>query len=99
MKNVRLFILSAAGLVATGTAGFAQYIPPPSWRLFHAQEVAGQKVFKDQCASCHAQQPGHVVLAPSLKGVVDRPAGSAAGFPYSDALKKSGLVWTEDNLR
>jgi cytochrome c len=21
------------------------------------------------------------------------------GFPYSDALKKSGLVWTEDNLR
>jgi cytochrome c len=22
-----------------------------------------------------------------------------AGFPYSDALKKSGLVWTEDNLR
>jgi cytochrome c len=21
------------------------------------------------------------------------------GFPYSNALKKSGLVWTEDNLR
>jgi len=30
---------------------------------------------------------------------VGRPAGSLAGFPYSDALKKSGLVWTEDNLR
>ena len=43
---------------------------------------------------------GKPVFGPSLKGVVGRPAGSLAGFPYySDALKKSGLVWTEDNLR
>ena len=38
-------------------------------------------------------------LGPSLTGVVGRPAASVAGFPYSDALKKSGLTWTEDNLR
>src|SRR6516225_6335785 len=38
-------------------------------------------------------------LGPSLRGAVGRPAASAAGFPYSDALKKSGLTWTEDNLR
>jgi cytochrome c len=39
------------------------------------------------------------VFGPSLDGIVGRRAGSAAGFPYSEALKNSGLVWTEDNLR
>jgi cytochrome c len=46
------------------------------------------------------RKPGIVAaLAPSLKDVVGRKAGSVAGFPYSPALKNSGLVWTEDNLR
>ena len=43
-------------------------------------------------------RPG-VPYAPNLVGVAGRPAGSVPGFPYSEALKKSGLVWTEDNLK
>ncbi len=35
---------------------------------------------------------------PSLKGVVGRKAASAPGFPYTDALKKSGLTWTPASL-
>ena len=62
-------------------------------------EIAGQKVFADHCAVCHAQRVVARPLGPSLRGVVGRPAASLAGFPYSDALKKSGLTWTEDNLR
>jgi cytochrome c len=64
-----------------------------------AMEIAGQKVFADRCAVCHAQKVGARPLGPSLRGVVGRPAASVAGFPYSDALKKSGLTWTDDNLR
>lgn len=97
MKYLPLFILSAAGIVATATAGFAQYFQ--SWSVLQAEQAAGRQVFNDHCATCHTQKPGARVFGPSLKGVVDRPAGSVAGFPYSDALKKSGLVWTEDNLR
>ena len=99
MKYLSVFILSAAGIVAAATAGFAQGVRMPTWSVLEAERVAGQQLFKDHCASCHTQKPGAHVLAPSLKGVLDRPAGSAAGFPYSEALKKSGLVWTEDNLR
>jgi cytochrome c len=31
--------------------------------------------------------------------VYGRRAGSLSTFPYSGALKNSGLIWTEDNLR
>lgn len=99
MKYLARLILSAASIVATATSGFAQ--PGFSnWSLPEAERTAGQQLFKDHCAVCHTLQRGApFVFGPSLQGVVGRPAGSAAGFPYSDALKKSGLVWTEDNLR
>jgi cytochrome c len=99
MKYLPVLILSAAGIVATATGGFAQYRMTPSWSLLEAEQTAGRQQFKDHCAACHTQKPGPRVFGPSLEGVVGRPAGSVAGFPYSDALKKSGLVWTEENLR
>lgn len=100
MKYLLVLVLAAAGTLAAATAGLAQYIAPPTWSLQRAEQAAGRRLFDDHCAACHVQKPGaRVVLGPSLAGVVGRPAGTAAGFPYSDALKKSGLVWTEDNLR
>jgi cytochrome c len=33
-----------------------------------------------------------------LAGVVGRKAAAVPGFNYSDAMKTSGLVWTEANL-
>jgi cytochrome c len=35
---------------------------------------------------------------PSLRGVVGRKAGSLAGFPYTDAMKGAGFVWTPETL-
>ena len=32
------------------------------------------------------------------KGVFGRPAGSAAGFTYSDAVAASDIVWTDETL-
>lgn len=99
MKYLAVFILSAAGIVATAAGGFAQS-SIPRWSLNEAAQTAGRQVFNDRCAPCHTpKRDTRIVLGPSLQGVVGRPAASAAGFPYSDALKKSGLVWTEDNLR
>ena len=98
MRYLPAFILSAASIVAVTTAGLAQQTPSFGFHYLQAEQAAGQKLFNDRCAVCHAPKHGQR-FGPSINGVVGRPAGSVAGFPYSDALKKSGLVWTEDNLR
>ncbi len=59
--------------------------------------AAGEKVFK-KCAVCHSVEPGKNKVGPSLAGIVGRPAASIEGFKYSDAMKASGIVWTEDKL-
>ena len=91
---VSLFTALTVGAVST--AGFAQldYFNPRA-----AMQIAGEQVFAMRCAVCHAQEAGVHSIGPSLRGVVGRRAGSVAGFSYSAALKKSGLTWTEDNLR
>lgn len=97
MKYLTILALSLVAIAATGEAGFGQ--PVPGWSVLEAEQIAGRQVFNDHCAACHAPKSGARVHAPSLRGVVGRRAGTVAGFPYSEAMKKSGLVWTEDNLR
>lgn len=51
------------------------------------------------CMACHSFTPGQNLTGPSLAGVVGRKAGTLAGFDrYSDALKRSGLVWNRREL-
>jgi cytochrome c len=63
-----------------------------------AADVAAGKLAFAKCASCH--QVGRYAQAgygPQLNGIIGRPA-AATEFKYSDALKASRLVWTEQNL-
>jgi cytochrome c len=62
------------------------------------EEVAGKHVF-DHCKACHSVELGKQGFGPNLHGIVGRPAASLPMFMYSDALKASGIIWTEDNLR
>jgi len=65
----------------------------------HAQDAeAGKAVFKSICNLCHEAIEGKNRVGPSLYGVVGRRAGTAPGFTYSDVVKGSGLIWTEENL-
>jgi cytochrome c len=95
MKYLALFLLSVVSIVAMATAGFAQH-PSGTPPLAEAEQAAGRQIFNQHCSACHAEKRAY---GPSLRGVVGRPAGSLVEFPYSNELKKSGLVWTEDNLR
>jgi len=97
MKYLPLLFLLTILFIAPATQGSAQYFQFPS--VIDAERAAGRQLYAEHCAACHSLQAGVNTLGPSLIGVVGRPAGSLPGFPYSDALKKSGLVWTEDNLR
>ena len=44
------------------------------------------------CAGCHSVD-GSAGVGPSLKGTYGRKAGSANGFAYSPAMRKSGKIW------
>jgi cytochrome c len=54
---------------------------------------SGRAAFEKRCSGCHALDRDKE--GPRLAGVWGRKAGSVAGFPYSDAVKKSAIVWNE----
>ncbi|HVB78748.1 MAG TPA: c-type cytochrome [Candidatus Binataceae bacterium] len=59
----------------------------------------GVRVFQAACAACHSLDPGVQLTGPSLAGVWGRKAGSLTAFPrFSEALKRSGIVWTDESL-
>jgi cytochrome c len=59
-----------------------------------ADPAAGQRLFKVQCAACHAIVPGKHMAGPSLAGIVGRETGTIEGFHYSGANANAHLVWT-----
>lgn len=47
-----------------------------------------------QCAACHSVEPGVHLTGPSLAAVWNKRAGTVPGFGrYTDALKRSGIIW------
>ncbi|MBS1799917.1 MAG: heme-binding domain-containing protein [Acidobacteria bacterium] len=56
----------------------------------------GKQVFEKRCTGCHAIETSRE--GPALGGVYGRKSGSYAGFVYSDALKKAGIVWNDTTL-
>ena len=58
----------------------------------------GVEAFRN-CAACHSITAGQHMTGPSLANIWGRDAGTAKGFMrYSDALKKSKVVWNEQTL-
>jgi cytochrome c len=50
-------------------------------------------------ASCHTLDAnGRNRAGPRLHGVFGRAAGSVPNYSYSEALRKSGIVWTDATL-
>ena len=87
---------AALALMATLAAVGASSLAPPAVGQGAGDPAKGSGVFDDNCSSCHVL--GGVGQGPNLVGVVGRKAGSQPGFPYTDALKASGLAWTPANL-
>ncbi len=61
--------------------------------------VLGKRQFTP-CLACHTvEEGGPNKVGPNLWGVIGSKAGSREDYVYSPALKDSGVVWTEENLR
>jgi cytochrome c len=58
----------------------------------------GERVFNQQCKTCHSLEDGPSMTGPTLHGMFGRKAGTAAGFDFSEAMIKSGIVWDETTL-
>jgi cytochrome c len=66
-------------------------------KAIYGDPDAGKQVF-NQCVSCHSVAAGENKVGPTLHAIIGRPAGQISGFRYSDANKKSGKVWGEQEL-
>jgi len=83
---------------AAGGGAAAAAEEPIAKRLASADAKRGEGLVK-QCNACHTfDKGGAVKTGPNLFGIVDRKAGSVAGFNYSDALKGLGKGWDYEQL-
>jgi cytochrome c len=61
-----------------------------------AQDAKKGEIVFNFCLPCHSIGPGaQNKVGPDLNGLDGRHSGSVANFDYSDANKKSGIVWNE----
>lgn len=91
MRFPKLAIIGAAAAVV------ASLNVSPSLNAAPAA-VSGEALFRQRCVMCHQIAPGKTSpLGPNLRGVVGRPAGSAA-FKYSPPMKASKVIWNAPNL-
>ena len=99
MIRTGIFAAVALSVFALATASAA---PTPLDITDGGKKLSGDpahgKVIFNRCMVCHTIQAGVNHIGPSLHGVVGRHSGSIANFSYSPANKKSGIVWTEQNL-
>ena len=59
----------------------------------------GERVFNQQCKTCHSlEKDDSSISGPTLHGLFGSKAGAAPGFEFSEAMKKSGILWDETTL-
>jgi cytochrome c len=63
----------------------------------YAQDAEHGKTIFKACAACHATDNANRA-GPGLEGIIGRTAGTVPGFHFSDAMKKSGIVWDAKTL-
>ena len=84
-----------AAVVCAGVAlGGAMLAPAHA-----AGDVAAGKAAFRKCASCHQVGPSaRGGFGPQLNGVIGRRAAATTDYTYSDAMRRSGIVWNEQTL-
>jgi cytochrome c len=87
MKMRRLLVLLALGS-----------LPMQAICEEDAQLKRGRLLFM-QCRACHETTPSDAQkVGPNLHGIFGRAAASSPGYAFSEALSKSGIVWTAETL-
>lgn len=93
MCRATAVVLLLGATLAFVPAAHAQLVASP--RL--GDPARGVRAFL-QCQRCHSLDAAANRAGPSLHGLFGRKAGSAAGYRYSPAMRRSKVVWDEDTL-
>jgi cytochrome c len=90
MRTGAAFVfVASASLFAADLVGAGAGSPP-------AEDVEKGREIYERCAACHSLERDRV--GPRHCGLLGRRAGSVPGFPYSEAMRGSGIVWTRETL-
>lgn len=92
--------LHALGLAVLATGCVMQTEPEIATALSPdpALVALGEDAFV-RCSGCHSSSPGAPSRSgPNLFGLFGRKAGSYPGYPFTDALQASGIVWDANSL-
>lgn len=82
-----ILLASAASAQSANT----EQLEPPS--LERGAELWGK------CRACHTiEAQGRNIVGPRLHGVFGRKAGSLPDYRYSEVMKTSAVVWTEQTM-
>jgi len=85
MRSVLSLLIAAVAAAFTVAPGYCA-----------GDAAKGEQEFA-KCAVCHAKNMANGI-GPGLASVIGRHAGSVPGFGYSQAMKKSNIVWDEKSL-
>lgn len=90
-------ILRRSQVMGATVAGFIGLVAGSSLNMMGARPpVNGKELFERRCGGCHALDRDKE--GPRLRGVYGRMAGSVDSFEYSEALKKSRIIWNDESL-
>ncbi|MFY7962223.1 MAG: c-type cytochrome [Elsteraceae bacterium] len=78
--------------------GFALLVALPAWAQDPESVARGAELW-GKCRSCHTlAEGGRHTVGPNLHKLFGSKAGTREGYRYSDAMKASGLTWTEETV-
>lgn len=91
-------VLMTAVLLVGGCVNSADVVAPSAAVPDPEQLKAGETLFF-QCIACHTTGRNEPHMqGPNLQDIFGSPAGQKAGFPYSEALASSDVVWNENTM-
>lgn len=85
----------AAAALAVAALGATMFLAGPQATAAEGDPARG-KVIYDRCIACHALERDRV--GPRHCGLFGRRAGTVPNFRYSEAMRRSGIVWSVETL-
>ena len=98
---MRKFLLSAASFALAAITSTMVSGAMAADAAVAGNVTNGETVFKTRCALCHTVTPDGMnsFTGPNVFKIFGRKAGTHPGFPFSDGLKNSGIVWDEAKMK
>ncbi len=90
MKRAQRLLLLAASLCAWSAIDLQR-----AWSQTTADPARGEAIYS-RCLACHAL--AYDRTGPRHCGLFGRQAGTVPGFAYSEAMKKSKIIWDDKTL-